>query len=414
MGNVDDSRIFSAVSGEELLQWTADLVSLPSYSGLPRQEEGVARYLKQLFERENIHCLIEDLGRGRCNVIARLPGSPAKEGCGAGRTLMLNGHMDTVPAYGMERAFEPYFKDGMLHGRGTSDMKGSLASMAGALIALKRSGIQLQGDLIFAGVADEEQASLGTIALLESGIAADAVIVGEALGPQAIGIAQKGLEWFEFTVHGKTVHGGSQDEGVNAILKANRLIRALDEELAPELKQRRHPLLGHATLNIGVIRGGTQLSTVAGECVVEMDRRFIPGIETYESMYEELAGLVEALQLEDADFNCTLRVLESSVMKTGYVHQGMEQTEDEKLVQVVKRSLESVTGRPAELVGCPCWTDAGLVSYYGHLPVVIYGPGDLTMSHSERECIHPAALTESFQVFTAAAMDFCGLASISG
>ena len=262
------------------------------------------------------------------------------------------------------RGFRTYIKDdGLLHGRGTSDMKGPLAAMAGALIALKRSGVRLAGDLIYTAVADEEEASLGTIALLEEGLTADAVIVGEAMGRNAIGIAQKGLEWFKFTVLGKTVHGGKQDEGINAILKANRLIRALDEELTPRLKERRHPLLGHATLNIGVIRGGTQLSTVAGECIVEMDRRFIPGLETYESMYKELTDLVERLEREDPDFNCTLSVLDTSVMASGYVHQGMEQREDDRLVQIVKRSLESVSGRDAELVGCPCWTDAGRRHY---------------------------------------------------
>ena len=402
-------KAFAAVSGEELLRWTMEMVAIPSYSGMPGQEEAMAKYLARLFESEGIECRIEDLGGGRFNAIARLPGTGIDA---EGRTLMLNGHMDTVPAYDMPRAFEPYIKDdGLLHGRGTSDMKGPLAAMAGSLIALKRSGVRLAGDLIYAAVADEEEASLGTIALLEEGLTADAVIVGEAMGRDAIGIAQKGLEWFKFIVLGKTVHGGKQDEGINAILKANRLIRALDEELTPKLKERRHPLLGHATLNIGVIRGGTQLSTVAGECVVEMDRRFIPGLETYESMYKELTDLVERLEREDPDFHCTLSVLDTSVMASGYVHQGMEQREDDRLVQIVKRSLESVSGRDAELVGCPCWTDAGLFGHYARVPVVIYGPGDIAMSHSKEECVDPAAIEESFRVFTAAALDFCGCAA---
>jgi acetylornithine deacetylase/succinyl-diaminopimelate desuccinylase len=142
-----------------------------------------------------------------------------------------------------------------------------------------------------------------------------------------------------------------------------------------------------------------------------MDRRFIPGLETYESMYKELTDLVERLEREDPDFHCTLSVLDTSVMASGYVHQGMEQREDDRLVQIVKRSLESVSGRDAELVGCPCWTDAGLFGHYARVPVVIYGPGDIAMSHSKEECIDPAAIEESFRVFTAAALDFCGCAA---
>ncbi|MDD3289484.1 MAG: M20 family metallopeptidase [Eubacteriales bacterium] len=394
--------LFSAVSREELLRWTSDLVAIPSYSGLPMQEQAVADYIVDLLKKEHIDCRIQHLVGGRCNVIARLAGA------GAGRSLMLNGHMDTVPAYDMLQAFEPRLKDGMLYGRGTTDMKGALAAMMGVLIALKRTGTVLLGELIFSAVADEEESSIGTIALLESGMHADAVIVGEAMGRDAIAIAQKGLEWFEFILHGKTVHGGRQDEGVNAILKATRLIQVLQEQLAPRLKARCHPFMGCPTLNIGVIRGGTQLSTVAGECVVQMDRRFIPGLETYESMYRELSDIVEDLSRKDPDFRCTLKVLDSSVMKSGYVHQGMEQKEDEPLVQVLKTSLEAVSGKPARLTGCTCWTDAGLFGHYGKMPVVVYGPGDLTLAHSKEERLDPDALEESYRVYLTAAMAFCG------
>ena len=215
MKNDKTGSLFAAVSGDELLGWTSDMVAIPSYSGLPLQEKVMGKYIFDLLEKEKIECQIQDLGNGRCNVIGRLAGT------GGGRSLMLNGHMDTVPAYDMPRAFEPRLQDGLLYGRGTSDMKGALAAMMGVLIALKRSGTSLSGDLLFSAVADEEEGSIGTIALLESGLCADAVIVGEAMGRDAIAIAQKGLEWFEFILHGKTVHGGRQDEGVNEIGRAH-------------------------------------------------------------------------------------------------------------------------------------------------------------------------------------------------
>ena len=394
-------HIASLVNPDELLKWTSDMVSIPSYSGLPVQERAVAEYMQRVLCEEGIESELDFLGEGRCNLYARIPGS------GGGESLMLNGHMDTVPAYDMDRAFEPYVENGLLHGRGTSDMKGPLAAMMGTLIAIKRSGISLKGDLLFCAVAGEEEGSPGTIALIEKNIRADAAIVGEPIGKDAIAITQKGLEWFEFIVHGKTVHGGSQEKGVNAILKANKLINVLQSVLAPRLQMRTHPLMGESTMNIGVISGGTQLSTVAGECIVKMDRRFLPEIETYESMVSELGEMIENISKEDPDFKCTLKVSDVSVMNAGYVHQGMVQSADSRLVQVLKKNLENVSGKPARLVGATCWTDAGLLDYYGHIPSVVYGPGDLTKSHSKEEYIALKDIEESQKVYVAMALDFC-------
>ncbi|HWQ59397.1 MAG TPA: M20 family metallopeptidase [Clostridia bacterium] len=395
--------IHEHVSREELLRWTIDLVSTPSYSGLPNQEAGVGAYIKGVFDREGIECRIVPLRDGRCNVYARLPGA------GGGRSLMLNGHMDTVPAYGMDHAFEPWLDDeGRLHGRGTSDMKGPLAAMMGALVAIKRSGVKLCGDLLYCAVADEEEGSLGTIALVEEGLRADAAIVGEPTGTGRIAITQKGLEWFQFDFTGRTVHGGAYREGVNAIFKAVKFIGALQTRLVPELEKRVLPLVGESTLNVGVIRGGTQLSTVAGECSVQLDRRFVPGLETYESCVAELRALADSLAAQDPDFKYEMKVLESSVMEKGYVHQGFAQSPDDPFVLAVKRGVEKALGIDARLVGCPCWTDAGLLAHYGNMPVVIYGPGEMACAHSKEECIALDELEEAMRAYVAIEEGFCG------
>ena len=390
------------VTSEELLEWTRAMVAIPSYSGRKDQEAGVGRYIKEIFDGEGIECRIAPLKDGRCNVYARLPGK------GGGRSLLLNGHMDTVPAYGMEKAYEPWTdENGFLHGRGTSDMKGPLAAMMGAVIALKRSGAILGGDLIFCGVADEEGASLGTVHMLKDGIRADAAIVGEALGPGAIGIAQKGLEWFRFDFEGRTVHGGQYQNGVNAIYKAVDFINAVRSRLEPELVKRELPLVGKSTVNIGVIQGGTQLSTVAGKCSVELDRRFLPGAETYEQCCGELEDIIDRLAETDPDFHCTMHILEESVMEPGYVHAGFFMGDDEEVVKQLKESYREVTEKDAVLVGCPCWTDAGLIYHYGHMPVVIYGPGHMEVCHSDKEYIDPRQITECYRVYTRMAAAFC-------
>ena len=391
----------SAVSVSELIQWTMDLVRIPSYCGIPDQELGVAKYLKSLFDREGIECWIDRLDGGRANIYAVLRGK------GGGKSLMLNGHLDTVPPYDMTRACDPYLDNGTIRGRGTSDMKGPLAAMAGAVIALRRSGAVLGGDVLFAGVADEEQRSIGCCNLIDSGIRADAVIVGEPLGTGNIAIAQKGLEWFEFRFLGRTVHGGSQDSGVNAIEKAVDFINAVNRDLRPQLDARTHPLLGRSTMNIGVIRGGTQLSTVAGECSVLLDRRFLPGKESYEGMCRELQSILCLLSEADPDFHCEMRVTEDSVMTPGYVHQGMEQDPHDPFIACLTDSLRREIGHEPALTGCPCWTDAGLLSHYGNMVSVVYGPGSLACSHSGSEYIRPEDMLSCMQVYADTALSFC-------
>lgn len=391
-----------SVSVEELTHWTTDMVSIPSYPGIPAQERAVAEYIKAVFDREGIPCDIQPLPNGRANVIARLPGS------GGGRTLLFNGHMDTVPPYDMENACTPRMVGNRLYGRGTADMKGPLATMMAAVIAVKRQGLTLRGDVVFTGVADEEEGSLGTIHLLEGGIRADGAIVGEPLSTPRLGIVQRGLEWYQVDFTGRTVHGGSQAAGINAIEKASHFIRAVEERLAPALQTLRHPLLGSSTVNIAVIHGGTQPSTVAGHCTVQLDRRFLPRQETYEQVTAGLQAILDDLAAADSDFHAELSILPASVMENGYVHQGFETSPDDPLVQCCVQGGETALGTPPECVGVPCWTDGGLLSHYGRIPTVVWGPGSLELCHSREEYICPDDMYRCARAYLETVCRFCG------
>lgn len=393
-------QIKNSISEEELVRLTSDMIRIPSYAGIKEQETGVARYIKSVFDREGIECRLEEVEDGRCNAIAVLPGS------GGGKCLLLNGHMDTVEPNDMERAFEPFIKDGKLYGRGASDMKGPIAAMMGAMLALKRSGVVLAGDLVFTGVLDEEHNSIGTIDLLEKGIKADGAIVGEPTELQVC-TAHRGLEWYEFRFIGKTVHGGRQKEGVNAIAKAVRFINALEEELIPKVNGRKHPLLEEATVNYGVIHGGTQLSTVAGECSLYVDRRFLPG-EDYDEVEKEFRDLIQKLEAEDKDFKCIMKVTDESAMKEGYVHKAMEISLDDPLVLDVREAMKEVTDKEAEMSYFPAWTDGGLLSNYAKIPTVVIGPGEIACCHSKDEHIHTDNLMEGCLCYALTAIRFCG------
>ena len=292
-----------------------------------------------------------------------------------------------------------------LYGRGASDMKGPLASMLEAVIAIKRSGVKLKGDVIFAGVIDEEMRSYGAVDLIEKGITADVAVVGEPSNLQ-LSVAHRGLEWFEFFFKGKTVHGGNQAEGINAISKAAHFICAVENELAPRLAERKDPLLGNSTVNVGVIHGGTQLSTVAGECTVSVDRRFLPE-EKYEEVCGELQGLIEQLKGKDPDFACEMKIADVSVMKPGFVHLPMARTADDAFIRLMQEKINLVFEQQTEISAFPAWTDGGLLSSYGGIPTVIFGPGTTKCCHSPLEFINIQELSKASLVYALTAAEFC-------
>ncbi len=393
--------MYFAVSRDEIEKWTSDMVKIPSYPGIPGQEMGVAKYIKSVFDSEGIECHIDELEDGRANVIAVIKGT------GKGRSLMLNGHMDTVPPYDMENACDPWIEDGMMHGRGTADMKGELASAMAALISLKRQGKLPAGDLIFSGVADEEEGSLGCIRMIQAGYTADACVVCEGLGLGNIAVLQKGLEWYQIDFKGRTVHGGSAGEGVNAIEKASHFIDLAERELKPRLVKRTTLFDAGSTVNIAVIKGGTQPSTIAGECQILLDRRFLPETEPYESVTAELQEMLDRLAADDPEFFAELSVYPPSLMKDGFIHQGFITDENDPLVTILAEAAEKITGKRPVNMACPCWTDGGLLGHYAGMPVVVFGPEGLSLAHSKEEAVNIDELVVCAKIYQQLAEGYC-------
>ena len=177
----------------------------------------------------------------------------------------------------MEAPFEPRIEGDRLYGRGAYDMKGALAAIM--LAATDVAG--LRGDLIVTLVADEELASIGTEAVVES-LRADAAIVVEPTELR-VAIAHRGFVGFELETEGVAAHGSRPDLGVDAIAKMGPILVAL-AELDERLQTgSRHPLVGPASLHASLIEGGQELSSFPASCVLTGERRTIPG-ETVEQV----------------------------------------------------------------------------------------------------------------------------------
>lgn len=363
-----------------------DLVQAPSYYGLPRQEEKTVAVLAKFFAAHGIDCSQTEVQPGRPNLLARVTGEFS------GKHLLLCGHTDTVPPNKVT-AMDPLaaeIRDGRMYGRGTVDMKGALAAMAGALLALKDVGAVQHGSVSLAALIDEEMESLGAEALIHSGFAADGAIVGEPTG-NLIAIGHKGLEWLEIELLGKATHGGTAHRGVNAISAAARFIRLVEDELLPQLQRRQHPVMGSPSLNLGTIHGGDQPSTVAAACKIQIDRRWIPS-ENVEMVFGELENLLTHVRQLMPGISTAIRRVPGGMATM--IHGPMEIAEDHPLVFAAQKARQEICGKAGELIAFPAWTDAALLAREGSIPCLVCGPGDLALAHSAEESI---ALDEVYQ-----------------
>ena len=371
-------RLSARLDLDELIETASSLIEIESHRDAPGRERPCAERIASILSGWGMEARLDPAIDDRPNVVATLRGS------GGGASLMLNGHIDTVPAYEMDYPpFSPRVVEGKLLGRGSVDMKGALACMMTAMRLLRDEGVRLPGDLVFAAVVNEEDRSEGTEHLVRSGPRADRCVVGEPTG-LAIMAGHRGLEWLEFEFQGVAAHGGTPEKGVNAISMAARFIARVEEKLQPELRRRVHPLIGPAVMNFGTIRGGTQPSSVADRCLLQVDRRWIPS-EKLPRVLGEYEDILRELSEEDGSFRCSMRRMESNMATMD--HYPMEIALDDPLVTSLRSVLSALRGEEPRVAAFGGWTDASLISNFGHIPTLVFGPGDLAVAHSRREFV---------------------------
>lgn len=349
-------------------------------------EAGMARFVSDWCGQRGIPAEIDVAAPGRPSVIARVKGS------GGGRSVVLNAHMDTVGVAGMPDPFCARVENGRLYGRGSYDMKGSLAASMLALADIRASG--LSGDVILAAVADEEHASIGVQSVLKH-IRADAVIVTE---PTALDlcIAHKGFSWHEITTTGRAAHGSRPDLGIDGIAHMGRVLNRL-ETLQAELSQRApHALLGHGSLHASLISGGQELSSYPEKCTVEIERRTLPH-ETIEAVEAEFDAILRDLASQDRNFHGRQR--------TTLVRPPFSVPAEAPIVQTLREQAASVLGRSPATIGAPFWMDAAFFAAAG-IPTVNLGP-DGAGAHSIEEWVDLDSVEKCREILALTVREFC-------
>ena len=357
---------------EELAELTAQLVAVDSVNPALVPGGGGERAIALLVADwcSSRGFEVEVVGEERASVIARRCGS------GGGRSLLLNGHLDTVGVAGMKAPFEGRVEDGRLYGRGAYDMKGALA----ALMLAAADVPPLRGDVVVTAVADEELASVGMEAVLAR-VTADAALVAEPTELR-VAVAHRGFVGFEIETKGVAAHGSMPHLGVDAIAKMGPVLVAL-EELDRRLQDGpRHPLAGAGSVHASLIEGGQELSSIPARCVLLGERRTIPG-ETVELVEQELRGIAG---------EASVRVIAA--------REPYEAPVEHPFVELVVRA----TGGQ-EPVGAPFWTDAALIAAAG-ISTVLCGPAGAG-AHAEEEWVELASLQQLREVVLQVAGEWC-------
>jgi acetylornithine deacetylase len=383
------------IDTDYLVHTLADLVRInsvnPALSPGGQGEAEICAYTAQAMQALGLQATIHDLSPGRANVVG------LRKGSGRGRSLMWNAHLDTVGVEGMKDNPGPFsgeVRNERLYGRGSQDMKGSLAAMLAAVKALKEAGVELAGNLILTGVADEEWASLGTEDILRR-YHADAAIVTEPTD-LCLGLAHRGFIAFEVETFGKAAHGSRYDEGIDAIIHMGRFLSRLDQ-LEQTLRQRQpHPLAGPPSLHASTIQGGDAISIYPAHCRLEVEWRSVPG-ESLESATQELQAIIDQLSRLDSRFKASMRPTLSRAP--------FEVSEKEPIVQSVQAAMSEVLQAPPRMIGASFWTDAALFSEAG-IPSVLVGPtgGGL---HSAEEWVDVNSCVELARILALATINFC-------
>jgi acetylornithine deacetylase/succinyl-diaminopimelate desuccinylase family protein len=372
----------------------------------PGNESAAAAELEAFFKRYGIPFESFAAEPGRVNLIGRIgaglaAGLPAEAGTG-GKTLLLPGHLDTVPA-GDGWTLPPFtatIRGGRMHGRGSSDDKGPTAAIALAGACLKQC-FQLNGTVLVAGVADEELGSaLGLEYLLrERKLAADFAIVPDIAGNmKTIDLAEKGLLFVEIVSHGRQAHGSTPEKGVNALWNLIGLLNRIRDRGVPMAQ---HALLSAPTCNLGMMSGGAAPNIVPGRASAVLDIRFLPG-QSAEQMKDWLASLMREAEREIQDARFELHE-KSSLPPT-------ETPGDNPLVRVIQDAAREMAGQSPKPSGMSGATVAKQLIARG-IAAVGFAPGDSDQAHQADESVDIEELVTFAKVISLVAVRLLGTRS---
>jgi succinyl-diaminopimelate desuccinylase len=385
-------ELIGQVSEEEVVEICADLVRTPSENP-PGDETEIAKVADAWLGKLGLSSEFVESAPGRVSTLSTW-------GSGRGPALLFNGHYDVVPAPDPDAWPHPPFggvvDDGKLYGRGSSDMKAGIAACLAAVSALQRAGFEPNGRLVMHFVADEEALGvLGTRYLVDNGYCEGITeaIVGEPTELNLVPSERGGL-WFYVHTEGVSAHGATPQLGVNAIEHMAHVVRALQGMRFKKL----HETLGAPTINVGTIQGGTKANVVPAHCVIEVDRRTLPG-ETREEVEAEVQAVLERVREDVPD-------LKAHMEHFGW-GEASETPENTKVVDLLREGRD-IVGVDASEFGYMGMTDARFLINQARIPSVVFGPGNVLLAHTTGEYVEVEQLVQAAKIYAYVFAKFLG------
>ena len=385
-------ELVNLVDEDRLVNDLGAMVSTPSVNPFSDpvteacREQEFATLYRDLMNDQGLDTFSRTVVHGRPNVFGRLSGS------GHGPCIMLAGHLDTVGVEGYDDPFNPVVKNRRLHGRGSCDMKAALAAYIEVARILHREKVRLKGDLLLAGVVDEEHLMIGSRDISRNGPIPDFAIVGE---PTELKIchAHKGQLCMSIKTFGKASHSSVPENGINAISHMADVVKALDR-YSEELKSRRpHPVYGHGRVNPGVIQGGTISSSVPDYCELEVDRR-VSTDETRAVVVNEYRQFLDRIARSNPEFRYEIGppTLDNAALDTDV---------GSDIVVGIVEAYRATLHQPANVGAYVAATDAPNLL----CPAVICGPGSIRQAHTLDEYVEIAELTAAAKIYLRTVLD---------
>jgi len=351
-----------------------DLVRIPSVNPMGRTVTGelfyehrVTDYLERCFQELAVPYERRPVAPLRDNIVARY------ESPGARQTILLEVHQDTVPVDGM--VIDPFggeVRDGRLYGRGSCDVKGGMAAMLTAFARLAREKRTGAANVILACTVDEEHTFYGVQVLMREGVRADMAVVAEPTRLQIVD-AHKGVVRWKVRTEGRACHSSRPDQGVNAVYRMGHVLPVIEQYAEQLIRTTTHPRLGPLTLSVGRIEGGVSVNTVPDGCVIEIDRRLLPG---------------EDPQAAWMDFRDDLLAKSAVPVICDPIWLACPALDSDLAAPVRERlgaAIDAVEGRH-EVLAVPFGTDASSIAEAG-IPAVVFGPGDIAQAHTKDEWV---------------------------
>jgi len=383
--------ILSSVDSDELVRLAQSLVQIPSITG----HEGltISQFMVDWLRQHGVAAELQQFSSERANVYARVEGSQP------GPRVLLNGHLDTKPGDTMTIApFSGEVRDNRLWGRGSCDMKGPVAAMMVATVAMARHRDRIAGTLLFGSEVGEDGGGWKFEELVTGPCACDLGICGEPTNLE-VHVGCRGSFPLKIRTLGLATHTGTAYEGVNAIQKMCSVIPAL---YALPCFHQVDPIWARAPINAMIVRGGGKVSaSVPDECEVQFDIRLNPDLPP-----PTLANLIEAklADLRRADPELRIEVLTDWEADGRHYHSlpASKIAPTHPLVKDVAEALSPILGQPPKLAGFPGGCSASIMLNHG-IPAIVFGPGDLRQAHSVDEWLDLDQLQVGYRGFVAIA-----------